>query len=538
MIVPPNACFGFTMTDNTINATVLVIDDEPEIRYSLERVLTAKGARVIVAASGEEGIEVARQERPEVILLDIRMGGMSGLETLQHLRGISKSFMVVLMTAYGTTQTAIEAMKFGAFDYIIKPFDVQKILHLVTSAAEACRDTRGAETREASPLLNAEDYKEGIVGSSEPMQEVFKTIGQVASSNVTVLITGESGTGKELVARCLYQHSHRSDKAFVAVNCAAIPENLIESELFGHERGAFTGATNQRIGKFEVCDGGTIFLDEIGDMALTTQTKILRAIQEGEIQRVGGSGTIKVDVRLIAATNKDLEKMVEEGEFREDLYYRLNVVRLRLPTLRERKSDIPQLVDFMLQRLSKTQHSKLQHVSTETLDILSRYTWPGNVRELENVIHRSAVIAKGDTILPKDLPVEICEAAGRSTGSRPPFKPEQAEPNSANESVEEVPESEVPPSQASAPKPPSVQMIGHDSAPVNVSASMSLDEAFDVTYKLMRDGNDKLLLQVMEEAIIDRALKEMKGNQVKTSALLGITRATLRKRIDQFGLKY
>ena len=254
---------------------------------------------------------------------------------------------------------------------------------------------------------NTEDYKEGIVGSSPVMQEVFKIIGQVTASDVTVMITGQSGTGKELVARSIWKHSHRSGKVFVAVNSAAIPENLIESELFGHEKGSFTGATVQRIGKFEQCDGGTIFLDEIGDMALATQTKILRVLQQGEIQRVGGTETIRVDARIIAATNKDLEAMVREKTFREDLYYRLNVVRIKMPPLSERPEDIPQIVDFCLQTLVKQRKARISKVSPEAMAVLSRHSWPGNVRELENVVYRSAVVAQGDAILVKDLPVEI-----------------------------------------------------------------------------------------------------------------------------------
>ncbi|MFP4541501.1 MAG: sigma-54-dependent transcriptional regulator, partial [Opitutales bacterium] len=251
--------------------TVLIIDDDTEIRYSLERVLGSRQYRVCTASSGEEGIEVAEREDPVVIFLDNRMGGMGGIETLQHLRSVVPHAMTILMTAFGTTQTAIEAMKYGAFDYIVKPFDVRKVLGLMEKAVASHADLmRSKETY--TPLLNSEDYEEGIVGKSEAMQEVFKTIGQVAVSDVTVLVTGESGTGKELIARAIWQHSHRANKPYMAVNCAAIPENLIESELFGHEKGSFTGATQQRLGRFELCDGGTLFLDEIGDMQLATQT--------------------------------------------------------------------------------------------------------------------------------------------------------------------------------------------------------------------------------------------------------------------------
>jgi len=382
---------------------ILVIDDDPEVRYSLQRVLSGKGYEVAEAESGEAGLKVAEDFKPAVVLTDNRMGGMSGVEALQHLRSLVPEAMVVLMSAFATSQTAIEAMKFGAFDYLVKPFDPPKLLALVESALATYRD-RGGEFVQSR--LNTEDYSEGIVGSSEPMQRVLKQIGQVTASEVTVLITGESGTGKELVARCICRHSHRSGKPFMAVNCAAIPENLIESELFGHEKGSFTGATSQRSGKFELCDGGTLFLDEIGDMALPTQTKMLRALQDGEIQRVGGSGTIKVDVRLVAATNKDLEAMVRDGGFREDLYYRLNVFRIRIPALRERPSDIAEIVDFYLQRLIREKKVRVKAISRDALDCLLEYPWPGNVRELENAVYRSAVVAKGDRILRSDLPAE------------------------------------------------------------------------------------------------------------------------------------
>jgi DNA-binding NtrC family response regulator len=386
--------------------TILVIDDDAEVRYSLSRVFSTRKYKVVEAASGEQGVAIVKKgPAPDLVFLDVRMGGMSGIEALQHIRSAQPKQLVVLMTAFGTAQTAIEAMKFGAFDYVMKPFDPQKVLALTDSALKVHADLRAAG--EIKPTINSDDYKEGIVGSSPVMQEVFKVIGQVTASDVTVMITGESGSGKELVARSIWKNSHRAARAFIAVNCAAIPDNLIESELFGHEKGSFTGATGQRIGKFEQCDGGTIFLDEIGDMALATQTKILRVLQQGEIQRVGGSETIKVDVRIIAATNKDLEAMVKAKGFREDLYYRLNVVRIRMPALRDRPGDIPQIVDFCLQNLVKQRKARASRVSPEAMAILTRQSWPGNVRELENVVYRSAVVAQGDIILPRDLPPEM-----------------------------------------------------------------------------------------------------------------------------------
>lgn len=500
---------------------VLVIDDDTEVRYTLERILSARSYQVVSADSGEEGIKVAKAENPVVILLDNRMGGMSGIETLQHLRHTSPKAMVILMTAFGTAQTAIEAMKFGAFDYIIKPFDMKKILSLIEKAVMAYEDSNKELITDDSPKINVEDYQEGIVGSSEPMQEVLKVIGQVAASDATVMVTGESGTGKELVARGIFQHSHRSSKPFIAVNCAAIPENLIESELFGHEKGSFTGATGQRKGKFELCDGGTIFLDEIGDMSPPTQTKILRALQEGEIQRVGGTDTIKVDVRLIAATNKNLEKMVKTGSFREDLYYRLNVFRIRLPGLRERLEDIPLLVEFMLQRLTRDRKTRVTRVSPDALAVLSAYTWPGNVRELENVIFRSAVIAQGDTILKKDLPAEIVSAVGGVTFE--PTAPETAEDAFSGEAVEAA-DTDLPTEPIGGNTPPPMPVVG------------LADAAFDTVFATASERNASNVLQEVEKEMIRRALAATEGNQAKAAGILGITRATLKKRIESYDL--
>jgi two-component system nitrogen regulation response regulator GlnG len=419
--------------------------------------------------------------------------------------GERDSFHVIMMTAYGTTQTAIEAMKFGAFDYIMKPFDMEKVMALIDQVLEAKADRESTE--EYEPLLNSDDYKEGIVGSSQPMQEVFKQIGQIAASEVTVLITGESGTGKELIAKAICQHSLRSGGPYVAVNCAAIPENLIESELFGHEKGSFTGAGQMRKGKFELCDQGTIFLDEIGDMELATQTKVLRVLQEGEIQRVGGSETIKVDVRLVAATNRDLEKLVEDKEFREDLYYRLNVARIRLPNLNERRSDIPELIDFMLQRLVKQGKSKVIRVSSDVGSLLVQYPWPGNVRELENVVNRASVIAQGDTILLKDLPSEILEWANKNN----------IEAKSTASSV-------------------GADAMVHidDKEPERHHPASSLEGTYEALYSILRENGSENILNLIEKAMIERALLETKGNHVKTSAILGITRATLKKRIEQY----
>src|SRR2546426_4196753 len=383
---------------------LLLIDDEADVQYSFRRIFDSPEIELTAASSGEEGLRLIPKVKPDLVVMDVRMGGMNGLETLRRIREASAKLPVIMMTAYGTTQTAIEAMKLGAYDYLLKPFDVPKLKQLIATALKAARDMKQVVSYQ--PLLESEDYELGIVGRSEPMQNVFKLIGQLSASDATALITGESGTGKELVARAIYHHGSRADQPFLAVNCAAIPENLLESELFGHEKGAFTGAASQRIGKFEQCNHGTLFLDEIGDMSLTTQTKILRVLQSGSFERVGGNEPVQVNVRVIAATNKPLEAAVAAKQFREDLYYRLNVVRISLPPLRERADDIRLLVNYFLRKFASEQGRPPRSISAEALHLMERYPWPGNVRELENIIRRALVMAKGDTILPPDLPPE------------------------------------------------------------------------------------------------------------------------------------
>ena len=525
----------------TQKSTILIIDDDAEIRYSLDRVLSPDGHVILTADSGEEGVEVAEKKNPQIIFLDNRMNGMSGIETLQHLRTAAPTSLVILMTAYGTTQTAIQAMKHGAFDYVLKPFDLAKLKELVAKALKASVDSRSGESVEKR-LLNKEDFEEGIVGSGEKMQQVLKKIGQVAASEATVMVTGESGTGKELVARCIHRHSHRSDGPFHAVNCGAIPENLIESELFGHEKGAFTGATDAKAGQFEICHGGTLFLDEIGDMGLPTQTKILRAIQEGEIQRVGSTKLKKVDVRLIAATHKNLESMVQENSFREDLYYRLNVVRIETPSLRERMEDLPELVDFMLVRLDKKFAIGTKEISIEAMEVLKSCNWPGNVRELENALHSASVVSKGNRILTKDLPQSLFSASRETVhlDNKLPANPSLAT------NLKEQTDGTAIKIESDAEQP----IFGHSSQSMNTvsqshqnkesspPSSISLEESFDISYGHLRANTDHNLLEEMEKEVIRRSLQECGGNQVKASALLGITRATLRKRIDSHGIRY
>jgi len=469
---------------------LLLIDDETDVQYSFQRIFDSPEIELTTASSGEEGLKLIPKFKPDLVLMDIRMGGMSGLETLRKIREIDSKQLVILMTAYGTTQMAIEAMKLGAYDYLLKPFDVPKLKDIVARALKAAHDMRQVVSYQ--PLLESEDYELGIVGRSEPMQQVFKLIGQVAGTDATALITGESGTGKELVARAIYHHSNRSEQPFLAVNCAAIPEQLLESELFGHERGAFTGAALQRIGKFEQCNGGTIFLDEIGDMTPATQTKILRVLQSGTFERVGGNTPLKVDVRVIAATNKPLEQAVAARQFREDLFYRLNVVRIHIPPLRERRDDIPLLVNYFIKKIAHDQERPPKSVAASVIRALEKYHWPGNVRELENVIRRAHVMGKGDAILSSDLPPEII---GPTLG---------------------------------ASSPPSAG-VGEGMA--NDAAAI----ARQLFQWAKRDPKLKVIPTVERELII-QALKETNNNQVQAAKLLGITRATLRKRVEKFGI--
>ncbi len=476
---------------------LLLIDDERDMHYSFRRLFDAADVELATAASGEEGLRRIPEFRPDLVLLDLRLGGMNGLETLRRIRELDARLPVILMTAYGTTQTAIEAMKLGAYDYLLKPFEVPRLQQIVRDALRASRAMR--EVVSYPPLLEQEDYELGIVGRSPAMQEVFKLIGQLAASDATALITGESGTGKELVARAIYHHSRRRDQPFLAVNCAAIPEPLLESELFGHERGAFTGAANHRIGRFEQCHRGTIFLDEIGDMSPATQTKILRVLQHGTFERVGGNETVCVDVRVIAATNQDLERAVAEKRFREDLFYRLNVVRVRLPPLRERPGDIPLLVNYFLRRASQRHRQPPRAVSAEALAVLERYFWPGNVRELENAIEHACVVAKGDALLPRDLP-----AAVRAPALRPPTP------------------SALPAAPGSAPGP---------------SPDEDLGALLDRLFAWARQHPELKVMDAVERELVLRALRETRGNQVRAARLLGMTRATLRKRIERFQIR-
>jgi two-component system nitrogen regulation response regulator GlnG len=379
---------------------ILVVDDDHQLRQSFKKLLVAEGHTVRTAANGEAALESVRESLPDLVIMDIRMPGMDGLEAFRRMHDIEPRLPVIIMTAYGTTETAIEATKLGAFEYVLKPFEIPDILNLIGQALEAGRLMRRPVEMDAAPEKAAAD---ALIGKSRPMQEVYKAIGRVAPTDATVLIRGESGAGKELVARALYQHSPRAGKPFLVINCVAIPETLLESELFGYEKGAFTGAVSRRVGKIEQANGGTIFLDEIGDMPFSIQAKILRLLQERSIERLGGREPIPVDVRIIAATNRDLEAALAQGRFREDLYYRLNVVTLRLPPLRERPEDIPLLAEYFLARFSREMGLANPGMTGAAKVMLSNYPWPGNVRELANAMQKALIFSRGYPIHPEDL---------------------------------------------------------------------------------------------------------------------------------------
>lgn len=394
--------------------SILIVDDEKSIRESLTGILQDEGFFPVSASNGEEALVRVREEKPDLILLDIWMPGMDGLETLTKIREIYADQPVVMMSGHGTIETAVRATKLGAYDFIEKPLSLEKVLLCIQNAMTVGRLVE--ENRELKAKIGKE-YE--MIGNSKPIQELKKQIKIAAPTSGWILITGENGTGKELVARAIHSSSKRNGKPFVEVNCAAIPEDLIESELFGHERGSFTGATTQRRGKFDQAHQGTLFLDEIGDMSLKTQAKVLRILQERKFERVGGNKTIEVDVRVIAATNKDLEKQIREGQFREDLYYRLNVIPFFVPALRERKSDIPNLVNHFLAYFCSQESREIKTLEEEAMNILIHYSWPGNVRELKNLIERLVIMTPGNVITVEQLPQSM-------TGKKQPTPRDQA----------------------------------------------------------------------------------------------------------------
>ncbi|HWP23801.1 MAG TPA: sigma-54 dependent transcriptional regulator [Candidatus Binatia bacterium] len=387
---------------------ILVVDDEAPQRELIRGFLEKQGYEVLTAASGEQGLEILKREPVELILTDQRMPGLSGLELLKSARTINPEIDVIVMTAYGNIETAVEAMKAGASDYLAKPLHLEELRHKIERLRE--RHLLYVENRELREALESRHRIEGIIGESGQMLEVISLVRRVAASEATVLIRGESGTGKELIAKAIHYASPRASAPLVRVNCAALPENLLESELFGHERGSFTGAVATRKGRFETADGGTLFLDEIGDLPMHLQAKLLRVLQEREFERVGSSQPLKVNVRVLSATHRDLEALMKSGQFREDLYYRLNVVTIVLPPLRERRQDLPRLMEHFLAVFAEKNHKTIRGFTHEARHALLRYDYPGNVRELENLIERAVVLTRDDVIGREDLPLTLEEA--------------------------------------------------------------------------------------------------------------------------------
>jgi two-component system nitrogen regulation response regulator GlnG len=465
-------------------ANILVIDDETSILHAFRRAFGDPEDTLVTASDAAEGLDCFARSRPDVVVLDLNLPDMSGLEAYRHIRAIDARIPVIFITGQGTTETAIEAMKLGAFDYLLKPLDVSRVRELVERAAEISRLMRAPAMVDDEALPQSE--ADILVGRSPAMQEVYKAIGLVAPQDLAVLILGESGTGKELVARAVYQHSRRAAGPFLAINCAAIPENLLESELFGHEKGAFTGADRRRIGKFEQCSGGTLFLDEIGDMTPLTQAKVLRVLQDGRFERVGGNETIRADVRVVAATNRDLEQMVSVGEFRGDLYYRLRIVTIRLPPLRERTEDLPLLVSHFVKRFSLELGKEVDRITPDALELLRRHPWPGNIRELQSVLKQSLLRAQGPVLIADFLPPSV-------RGEEDP---------------------------ASIPPPPS-------------NWESFIDDRLDAgSHDLYAES-----LSLMERSLLTRVLRHTGGNQVKAAKLLGITRGSLRTKIRTLGIQ-
>jgi DNA-binding NtrC family response regulator len=470
---------------------LLVIDDEPNILFSIENVFQDQDIQVLSVQTAEEGIHLAAAELPNAILLDIRLGNSSGMDVFHELRRIDAKVPIIFITGHGTADTAIEAMKLGAYDYLVKPLDSEQLRKIVGQALSVSRLMHVPAMIDEG--VAPEDKPDRLIGSGVGMQAVCKQIGRVAAQDVNILILGESGTGKELVARAIYYHSHRSEGPFLAINCAAIPDTLLESELFGYERGAFTGADQRRIGKFEQSHGGTLFLDEIGDMSPNTQAKILRLLEDGHFERLGGSESLAADVRIIAATNQDLDALIEQGKFRKDLYYRLCGVSIHLPPLRERPEDIAELAHYFLFRFNRQLGTAVQTIASDSLEILEKYDWPGNVRQLQNVIREALIVTVGATILPASLPIEL-----------------QQEKLEAADDIETGPLPE----------------IDWNSLPDYVEKAMASGE--EDLYRHVVDHIDRILVAL--------AMRQAGGKQNRAAEILGLSRVTLRTKLRNLGI--
>ena len=464
------------------HSKILLIEDDPGTGAALQKVLASEGFRVDHVRRGDDGLQRARAARYDLVITDFKLPGLSGLELIAQLHASVPKLPIIMMTAHGSTETAIEATKLGAYEYLTKPFEPDELLDLVTEALRNS-DSMFEEVGLGEPAGKTN----ALVGNSKAMQEVYKTIGRVASTPVSVLIRGETGTGKELVARAIYLHSNRADKPFIAVNCAAIPRDLLESELFGHERGAFTGATNRRIGKFEQAHSGTIFLDEIGDMHPDTQAKLLRVLQERTFQRVGGDENISVDVRVLTATHRDLESAIKESEFREDLFYRLSVVTIKLPPLRERSEDIPDLVRFFLRKHGADLGVEAPSIQPEAISLLQRQPWTGNIRELENIVREALLLARPLGITEQ----HITQILARKTNA----------------------------------KSPSTQSHSDYIAALLDRAARGEEE--NIFAKMIAD---------LEPELYSQAIRLAHGNQAQAARWLGVTRLKMREKLTAFGL--
>ena len=423
--MPPYARGGVNpplLTGSRTMATILIVEDEAKMRRLLELALAEEGHQVLAVSDGEDGLKLLRKERINLVLTDLRLPGINGLDFLQAVKRVDAGIPVVVMTAFGTVETAVEAMKSGASDYVLKPFSLEEIKLILRKELDVHRLRE--ENRDLREALGKRYEFENIVARSSKMQEVLAVVDRVAPTHSTVLLGGESGVGKDMIARAIHQHSRRASGPFIKINCAAIPENLLESELFGYEKGAFTGAVSAKPGKFELADKGTIFLDEIGDVPPSIQVKLLRVLQEREFEHLGGTKTLKVDVRLVAATNRDLRAALEQGAFREDLYYRLNVVPINIPPLREHKEDIPDLVELFLKRFAGESGKAAQPLTPAAMKTLMEFHWPGNVRELENIIERAIALSSGPAIDAVDIRLDLTKPRLAASDTGPAFPPE------------------------------------------------------------------------------------------------------------------
>jgi two-component system, NtrC family, nitrogen regulation response regulator GlnG len=522
---------------------IWIVDDDQSIRFVLEKALAREQLPVRSFSNPREVLAALDDDEPQVMVSDIRMPGMSGIELLSRVKDRLPALPVIVMTAYSDLDSAVSAFQGGAFEYLPKPFDLTKAVELIRRAVdESLREAGGEHGIAEMPEM---------LGQAPAMQDVFRAIGRLSQSNVTVLITGESGSGKELVARALHKHSPRSDGAFVAINTAAIPKDLLESELFGHERGAFTGAQTTRRGRFEQADGGTLFLDEIGDMPFDLQTRLLRVLSDGQFYRVGGHQPLKANVRVIAATHQNLEQRVKEGAFREDLYHRLNVIRLRLPPLRERREDIPMLTRFFLAKSAKELGVEAKRISDEALARLAGFDFPGNVRQLENICHWLTVMAPAQLVQAKDLPPELGAPADRVAGAAagPGDAGGHAGPGAmaspAARSAEPAMPPDTPPATALAAPPsepgtaaalPMAGAAGHPAA----ALPTWLDDLQREARRLLESGSPDVweqLTRQFEGQLIHTALDLTRGRRIEAAQKLGIGRNTITRKIQELGLE-